>query len=231
MRILGIRTDGTVALSVAGLAILLSEDNRKSRPMDQREMDALGPWDAVDVQPFELRHDLQKRLDKARLAETGSFHLGGQGSGNFGHAGRIGEVGGSAPGDGTGGGPSDAEKRRQHDEARAIEDAYLHGQSPLSVGAVLDHKNQTEAAKSAMPDVKGKSLSHIASVIRRDWKKVNYAAKPYLDALGSLDKISDNYGMDSGHSIVAYFLGNARSWTGPVAKHVKAELNARLKGK
>jgi len=88
-----------------------------------------------------------------------------------------------------------------------------------------------KAAPAALQGIQDKSLSSIASIVRRDWKKVNFAAKPYLDALGSLDKISDNYGADSGESIVAYFLGNAHSWRGPVAKGVKSELNRRLKGK
>jgi hypothetical protein len=75
------------------------------------------------------------------------------------------------------------------------------------------------------------SLSELASMIRRDWKNVYFGAKPYLDALGTLDSIGDNYGMDSGRSIVAYFLANATTWRGPVAKAIKLELNRRLKQK
>jgi len=45
----------------------------------------------------------------------------------------------------------------------------------------------------------------------------------------NLISIKDKYGQDSGKSIVAYFLSNARSWTGPVAKLVKKELKKRLK--
>jgi hypothetical protein len=45
----------------------------------------------------------------------------------------------------------------------------------------------------------------------------------------SLNSINDNYGADSGRSIVAYFLANAPTWRGPFAKAVKAELNSRLK--
>lgn len=74
-----------------------------------------------------------------------------------------------------------------------------------------------------------RSLSAIAAEIRQDWKKVNYAAKPYLDAMGSLNSINDNYFMDSGKSIVLYFLSNASSWRGEVAKRVKAELKGMCK--
>ena len=69
----------------------------------------------------------------------------------------------------------------------------------------------------------------IAREIRRDWSKVNYAAEPYLAAMSYLDSISDNYFLDSGSSVVAYFLANARSWHGEVAKSIKKELNGMLK--
>ena len=67
-------------------------------------------------------------------------------------------------------------------------------------------------------------LSVIARDIRADWKKVNYAAVPYLDAMGSLNSIDDNYYYDSGKSVVLYFLANAGSWRGARAKAIKAEL-------
>lgn len=73
-----------------------------------------------------------------------------------------------------------------------------------------------------------RSIASIARDIKADWSKigkgVNYAAKPYLDAMFSLDKISDNYGLDSGASVVAYFLANANSYRGEKAKALKAEL-------
>lgn len=75
----------------------------------------------------------------------------------------------------------------------------------------------------------GLSLRNIADIIRGDWKKVNYAAQPYLDAMSGLETIADNYFADSGYSVVAYFLSNATGWRGPVAKEVKKELNKRLK--
>ena len=73
-------------------------------------------------------------------------------------------------------------------------------------------------------------LHEVAREIRKDWGvKVNYAAKPYLEAMECLDAISDAYGMDSGRGIVAYFLANAQTWRGETAKRVKAELNSALK--
>lgn len=72
-------------------------------------------------------------------------------------------------------------------------------------------------------------LSVIAAEIRRDWKEPYFGAVPYLKALASLDTVHDQYGCDSGHSIVAYFLSNARGWRGDVARRIKKELNAHAK--
>lgn len=69
-------------------------------------------------------------------------------------------------------------------------------------------------------------LSVIAEEIATDWKKVNHAAVPYLDAMGSLNKINDKYIVDDAKSIVLYFLANAGTWRGDTARRVKAELKA-----
>lgn len=76
-------------------------------------------------------------------------------------------------------------------------------------------------------------ISEIAELIHADWSKqgkgVNYAAKPYLEAMLDLEKITDKYMYDSGASVVAYFLSNAQSWKGDVAKQTKKHLNSLLK--
>jgi hypothetical protein len=89
--------------------------------------------------------------------------------------------------------------------------------------------NATKASAGPAPDFKGKSISSLAAAIRKDWKDVNFGAKPYLEALGGLDSIKDNYGADSAKSIATYFLSNATGWKGPVAKAVKDELKRRIK--
>jgi hypothetical protein len=73
------------------------------------------------------------------------------------------------------------------------------------------------------------SISAIARLIRSDWKKVNYAAAPYLDAMFSIDDVTDKYYADSGKSVILYFLANAGGWRGEVAKAVKAELKLRVR--
>lgn len=70
----------------------------------------------------------------------------------------------------------------------------------------------------------------IADEIRKTWKNVNYAAKPYLDAMSQISSVAENFGAEDGRSIVLYFLANASSWRGPDAKRLKDELKASLKG-
>lgn len=74
-------------------------------------------------------------------------------------------------------------------------------------------------------NAQSRSLNVIARDIRKDWgSKVNYAARPYLEAMLSLDSIQDAYYSDSGRSIVLYFLANAGTYRGENAKALKAEL-------
>jgi len=74
-----------------------------------------------------------------------------------------------------------------------------------------------------------RSLSTIANEIKKDWNNVYFGAKPYLDAMSCLNEVSDKFGMDSGKSIVLYFLSNATTWRGEVARNVKKELNSMIK--
>jgi len=69
-------------------------------------------------------------------------------------------------------------------------------------------------------------LHVIARDIYQAWPKVNYAAKPYLEAMRDLSSINDRYGYDDARSIVLYFLSNASSFKGDQAKLLKLELKA-----
>lgn len=71
-----------------------------------------------------------------------------------------------------------------------------------------------------------RSIRSIALDIRKEWAKVNYAAKPYLDAMMELNSINDKYYNDSAKSVVMYFLSNASGFRGERAKALKAELKA-----
>jgi len=73
-----------------------------------------------------------------------------------------------------------------------------------------------------------RAIYEIARDIRKNWKNVSPYARPYLDAMGELTVITDNYIYDSGKSVVLYFLSNASGFRGPEAKALKAELKALL---
>jgi hypothetical protein len=83
-------------------------------------------------------------------------------------------------------------------------------------------------------NIETKTIAELAIIIQQDWsqgrtKQIYFGAVPYLDAMQSMTSINDDYGLDTGKSIVAYFLGNAQTWKGETAREVKAELNRRLK--
>lgn len=80
-----------------------------------------------------------------------------------------------------------------------------------------------------LQEIKTANLAGLARICVRNWKNVNYGAQPYLRAMRDLDNMQSQYGQENGQGIVLYFLANASSWRGPIAKAVKAELNLRLK--
>lgn len=69
-----------------------------------------------------------------------------------------------------------------------------------------------------------RAISEIAAEISRVWPKPYFGAVPYLGAMRQLDSISQNYGDDTGKSVVLYFLSNATTWRGDDARRIKAEL-------
>ena len=101
-------------------------------------------------------------------------------------------------------------------------EVYLNGECPC--GYV-----PKKASSNVPADLKELSISQIAMLVLGDWKNVNYAAVPYLNAMRQLNVVNDLYGVENGRSIVLYFLSNASAWRGPVAKAVKAELKARVR--
>ena len=68
------------------------------------------------------------------------------------------------------------------------------------------------------------SISKLASIVRLDWDKVYFGAVPYLQTMRTLETKEDMYGLDSATSVVVYFLSNATTWKGEVAREVKKRL-------
>ena len=90
----------------------------------------------------------------------------------------------------------------------------------------------TQGRLAAQQDAVGggtRPIYEIAEEIEATWPNVNYAARPYLNAMHSLTSINDIYYHDNASSIVLYFLSNASSYRGPDAKRIKAELKKILK--
>ena len=89
----------------------------------------------------------------------------------------------------------------------------------------LNCLNQDEIIES-LPGLK---LYEIAEIIYFDIrvlqkKQVYFGAVPYLQALNQLETIEENYGLDSGRSIVLYLLGNLQTYKGEIARNVKKQL-------
>ena len=79
-----------------------------------------------------------------------------------------------------------------------------------------------------MENTTPRPLYEIAKEIRKDWEKVSVHAKPYLDAMSQLEKVTDRYILEDGKTQVAYFLSNASTWKGDKAKAIKAELKKMI---
>jgi len=71
-------------------------------------------------------------------------------------------------------------------------------------------------------------LYQIAAEIRRDWVKVPASANAYLIPMMQLNSVDDDYGFDSGKSVVLYFLSNAATWKGEKARAIKSELKSMV---
>lgn len=69
-------------------------------------------------------------------------------------------------------------------------------------------------------------IYEIAQEVEREWTNVNYAARPYLDAMHQITDIADMYYYDTAKSVVLYFLSNATSFRGDAARRIKKELKA-----
>jgi hypothetical protein len=126
-------------------------------------------------------------------------------------------------------------KEQQKIEAEKSEKEQVNKEKTTKLNKFLGenkrYKNLSKLNENELTKSGHRPLYQIAQEIRGDWERVNYAAEPYLEAMLTLDDISDNYYMDSAYMIVAYFLSNSSSWKGPLAKKIKNELNNILRNK
>jgi hypothetical protein len=74
-------------------------------------------------------------------------------------------------------------------------------------------------------------LSELAEMAYNDWpaaRSENHPAGAYLVPLLGLENLQSRYGVERGEGLVRYFLANAGSWRGEIAREVKRELRRRL---
>lgn len=75
-----------------------------------------------------------------------------------------------------------------------------------------------------------RTIADIARDIEANWSNVSVHARPYLDAMKSLQTMTDKYGPDcvDADGIILYFLHNAQVWHGEAARRIKSELRTLL---
>lgn len=76
-----------------------------------------------------------------------------------------------------------------------------------------------------------RTFAEIAREIKQTWKNVYFGAKPYLQAMATIDSSDKNapYMFETAEDIVIYFLANTTYWRGEDAKRIKAELKSMIK--
>lgn len=76
-----------------------------------------------------------------------------------------------------------------------------------------------------------RTFAEIAREIKQTWKNVYFGAKPYLQAMATIDSSDKNapYMLETAEDIVIYFLANATYWRGEDARRIKAELKSMIK--
>lgn len=76
-----------------------------------------------------------------------------------------------------------------------------------------------------------RTFAEIAREIKQTWKNVYFGAKPYLQAMATIESSDKNapYMFELAEDIVIYFLANAQTWRGEDARRIKAELKSMIK--
>ena len=97
---------------------------------------------------------------------------------------------------------------------------------PRRVKVAADFLVHKRRHKERPMSVEPRPLHEVAKEIRREWRNPHFAAVPYIDAMAEMEDAWSKYGAEGGATIISYFLSNAASWRGEVAKRIKAELTA-----
>jgi hypothetical protein len=124
-----------------------------------------------------------------------------------------------------------SEKPKKKVTKHAMHDQQSHG-SWAGGGGSGSGGSGSDSGKFKRESQK-RPVSSIAREIKNDpaYQKMpsKIYAEAYVQPMLSLNDIEDNYGMDTGVSIVSYALSNLGSYKGDTARRVKSELKAMLK--
>jgi hypothetical protein len=188
-----------VAVHIGSGQYVLLSAKTVSRPIDEKDIDAYGPWRETD-------NSITRRMELSRLmasAPVGVFELGGKGSGNFGHAGRPGQLGGSQASAGDG--------YKDPDYVKADDAANTATRYASQSGALANaHKSSIlhQAAKEAYGHA---SAAHVK-------------AAELGEPLGVKDSTSQHRGMAASHMRSAEFHSKA------AAKYSSGQTSVNLGG-
>ena len=124
-----------------------------------------------------------------------------------------------------------SEKPKKKVTKHAMHDQQSHG-SWAGGGGSGSGGSGSDSGKFKRESQK-RPVSSVAREIKNDpaYQKMpsKIYAEAYVQPMLSLNDIEDNYGMDTGVSIVSYALSNLGSYKGDTARRVKSELKAMLK--
>lgn len=124
-----------------------------------------------------------------------------------------------------------SEKPKKKVTKHAMHDQQTHG-SWSGGGGSGSGGSGSDSGKFKRESQK-RPVSSVAREIKNDpaYQKMpsKIYAEAYVQPMLSLNDIEDNYGMDTGVSIVSYALSNLGSYKGDTARRVKSELKAMLK--
>lgn len=109
------------------------------------------------------------------------------------------------------------------------EKEVLEFENTLLRTKIDDLKFELDEYQEDQIDNNYRPLCNIAQDIIEDWDNINEYAKPYINAMLSLEPNEENYGQDSAASIISYFLANSTSYITSKSDKYKDELRNLLK--
>lgn len=97
-----------------------------------------------------------------------------------------------------------------------------------SIDSVTTQRKILRLRKETPTETLLRSLNVIFNEVDQSWTNPYFGAVPYIRALKSLDNLNDMFVNDKAVDLVRYFLSNAQTWKGVVARRIKKELKQMI---